>query len=230
MTEKISVAEAARRVINVHPFIYDCLKFGLVNFSSLSEFLKKEIEAISGRRNISSESIKMALIRYSEELRQTFKSLEQQVEEVVSNSVLELKNDLSVFTVEEKALIRRISEVYSRIEKYRFFQLTQGTDTFTLIIDEKNKDFVKKLFKEEEIKVLIEDQSAILLSSPETIINTPGVIAFITEVLANNNINITQIISCHTDTIFIVDRKDALKGYELLEKLILGLRERRTRK
>ncbi|RLE99359.1 MAG: hypothetical protein DRJ63_05670 [Thermoprotei archaeon] len=43
-------------------------------------------------------------------------------------------------------------------------------------------------------------------------------------VLAHHGVNITQFISCHTDTILIINRREALKAYTVLEKLILSAR------
>jgi len=71
----------------------------------------------------------------------------------------------------------------------------------------------------------IEDQSAIVIISPKQIIDVPGVIAYITDLLSSNGVNITQIISCYTDTLLIVDREDALKAYQILENKILSLRK-----
>ncbi len=221
---KISIAEATRRIIDTHPFIADCLKMGIVNYTALAEHLKREISEALGLKKINLDSIKMAIVRYSEELRNSLIFLEKKVVSVIAESVLELKNDLTVLTVDQTAFLRNLSKIYANLEKYRFFQLTQGIDTFTLIVDVKSIRNLKKLFNSTEIRVLLGNQSAILLSSPETIIETPGVISFITEVLANNNVNITQIISCHTDTIFILNREDALKAYSLIEKLIIDLR------
>ena len=78
---------------------------------------------------------------------------------------------------------------------------------------------------ENNVVLEIEDQSAIVIISPKQIIDVPGVIAYITDLLSSNGVNITQIISCYTDTLLIVDREDALKAYQILENKILSLRK-----
>jgi len=38
-------------------------------------------------------------------------------------------------------------------------------------------------------------------------------------------VNITQVISCHKDTIFVLNRRDAPKAYQILEDMILKMRK-----
>ena len=71
---------------------------------------------------------------------------------------------------------------------------------------------------------ITDGQSAIILISPEENIRTPGFIYLLTSVLSYNGINITQIISCHKDTVFVFERKDAIRAYDVLENFILGFR------
>ncbi|WP_234394346.1 ACT domain-containing protein [Thermococcus piezophilus] len=67
---------------------------------------------------------------------------------------------------------------------------------------------------------ILRDQTALTIISPGRIIETPGVVAFMTSALSSNGINITQVISCYKDTIFVIDRKDTPKAYQILEELI----------
>ena len=49
---------------------------------------------------------------------------------------------------------------------------------------------------------------------------TPGVIFNIIRNVAWENINIYEIVSTNTELTFIINKKDAMKGYKALEKLI----------
>jgi len=56
-------------------------------------------------------------------------------------------------------------------------------------------------------------------------VQVQGVVAYLTYLMAySGEINITQIMSCYTDTIFVVDRINALKAYDLIEERIYFLR------
>lgn len=222
--KNISVAEAVRRIISQHPTLLDAIKMDVVNYSALAERIHSEVLKITGRSRVRLEAIKMALIRYGEDVKRKHKVLEEKIIEVVRESILELRSDIIVLTVRQEALIDKLDKLMKNVIKARFFQLTQGLRTFTLFFDKRVLPKILEIIGEENIEILIDNQSAIILVSPKTVIEVPGVIAFITSLLARNGINITQIISCHEDTILIVSRENAAKAFSLLEKIILQLR------
>jgi len=220
----ISVAEAVRRIILMHPALLDAIKMNVINYSALAERIYPEVLEATGRNRISLEAIKMALIRFSEDIKRKHKILEKMIKDVISESVLELKSDIIVLTTKQETLMDKLDKLMENVVRARFFQLTQGLRTFTLIFDKRVLGKILKTIGEENIEILIDNQSAIILVSPKTVIEVPGVIAYITSLLARRGINITQIISCHEDTILIVDREDASKAFSLIEDIIFKLR------
>ena len=58
------------------------------------------------------------------------------------------------------------------------------------------------------------------IHSPEDLEATPGVVAFLTALLAEQNVNIIEFISCWTETIIVVEKKDSLKAYEVLSNMV----------
>ncbi len=223
--EGISIAEAARLIVSGKPSIVDGLRQGVINFSALADMIKEQVMEIVGRKSVNVDSIKMALMRYADELKSRKQLLEKQIAEVTANSILELKNDVAVLTINQKGLLIRFDQIFKSLNSFRFLQLTQGTETFTVVTDLQSKDKIVEVVGENNIVLEIEDQSAIVIISPKQIIDVPGVIAYITDLLSSNGVNITQIISCYTDTLLIVDREDALKAYQILENKILSLRK-----
>jgi len=221
--KKISVAEATRKILGSHPSIMDALRLGIINYTSLAECIKSEVEACL-EREVKTDAIKISIIRFADEIKETFDILEKKVSKIISDSVLELKNDLSIVVARCEAFLSVLPRFMSVINKARFIQITQGTETFTIVIDLKFMKALVNMLGDENIVSITENQSAIILISPPEIITTPGVVAYITYLLASNGVNITQIISCHTDTILIVNRENALRAYSILEKQILLLR------
>jgi aspartokinase len=61
-----------------------------------------------------------------------------------------------------------------------------------------------------------ENASAIIIHSGEKLEALPGFVAFVASLLAEQNINIIEFVSCYTETLLIVSRSDALKSHELL--------------
>jgi hypothetical protein len=56
----------------------------------------------------------------------------------------------------------------------------------------------------------------IAVTSPETIESTPGMLAFLATALASRGINIVQVMSCYTDTIFLLERDDMAAAVDIL--------------
>ena len=65
-----------------------------------------------------------------------------------------------------------------------------------------------------------ENCTTIIIKSPEEIENTPGVVAFLTSLLSEQNVNVIEFISCWTETIIVVGRKDSLRAYEILMNVV----------
>ena len=225
MEEQISVAEATRRVIQVHPSILDSIKQGVINFSALAELIRPNVLRLANRKSVQIDAIKMALMRYAEELKDIQKLIEQNISKILAKSVLELKNDVTVLTVHHYALLNKFNEITKFIEGSRFFQIIQGTKTFTIAAHQNLLPALIDLVEEKNIVSTNKNQSALILISPPEIIEVPGLVAYVTHLFASYNINITQFMSCHLDTIFIVRREDSIDAYKLLEEKIMQFRK-----
>ena len=221
--EKVSVAKIVKEIVLSRPAIKECLILDVINYSALARVILKELE----KENIktSAGAVKMALIRIGEDLKKERAFFEEKIKNVVAKTVIELQSDLTVITAERRAVLNNLEQLFKVMENARFFQLTQGVETFTLVLSSEEKEKVLKIIQPKAIVDLIEEQTAIVLISPEEIIETPGIIAIMTSTLSSNGVNITQVISCHKDTIFVLNRRDAPKAYQILEDMILKMRK-----
>lgn len=221
--EKVSVAKIVKEIILSRPAIKECLILDVINYSALARVILKELE----KENIktSTGAVKMALIRIGEDLKKERAFFEKKIKNVVAKTVIELQSDLTVITAERRAVLNNLEQLFKVMENARFFQLTQGVETFTLVLSSEEKEKVLEIIQPKAIVDLIEEQTAIVLISPEEIIETPGIIAIMTSTLSSSGVNITQIISCHKDTIFVLNRRDAPKAYQILEDMILKMRK-----
>ncbi|MCR6691036.1 MAG: ACT domain-containing protein [archaeon YNP-LCB-003-016] len=217
-----SIAEVTKSIILQHPSIIDCMKMDILNYSSLATLIKSEVENVLKGKKVREEAIKVALIRFSQEISEKWKLMEGRISWLLKKSTVELKSDIVVVTVKQALLVDKLGELMRIASKSRFFQLTQGTRTFTISCDKKVVDeVIKEIGGEKNVEKMIDDQSAIIIVSPMEVIEIPGFVSYVTTQLAWNGINITQIISCHEDTILIVDRKDAQKAYNIIEDMII---------
>jgi aspartokinase len=76
------------------------------------------------------------------------------------------------------------------------------------------------LLQNQKIKKVEDDLVALTFIVGKERIEKPGVLFKITRSLAWENINIIEIISVDIEVIFIVEKKDAVKGYNALERII----------
>jgi hypothetical protein len=222
---EMTIAEATRRVIQTRPSLIDAMKQDVINFSALADNLKDEVKKLVQReRKINVEAIKMALMRHARELTERWTMLEKQLAVLLEHGKLELKNDLMVLTIRQIALLDPHIELTKLMEDTDFFQLIQGTTFFSIIADSNHEERLTKLLGPQNILKIKQDQSALILRCPETIAEMPGIVAYVTNLFAQNNINITEFLSCHTETIFIIDRKLSRQAYQILEDQILLFR------
>lgn len=228
LDKKLSISDAVRRVITTHPSILDCIKLDVINYSSLARLLVDEVRRVGGFKSVSVNAVKMGIIRFSETLKSR-KSFDEVIRDILAETTVELQTDLKLITLRREVLLTRLKDFIPVIMQARFFQLTQGTKTFTLVVSEDIGKEVVKFFGKDSIEEIIDDQSAIVLISPKEIIAVPGVISYITSLLSWHGINITQVISCYVDTILVLNRRDVLRAYNLIEELIIQLREFKER-
>jgi len=218
---KPSIAKLVKELVETKPAVKECMSLGIVNYSALARLFTEELEKKGHSTTVG--AVKMALIRLGEELKGKKARFEESIRGVIAGTVISLQSDLSVITAERSAVLKNLKELSKEMRNARFFQLTQGVETFVITVSSEDREVPLKLLREGVIET-IDGQAAIVLISPDSILEKPGIIAFITSVLASNGINITQVISCHRDTILVVDRRDAPRAYQLLEDIILKMR------
>ncbi|MET1129302.1 MAG: ACT domain-containing protein [Thermoproteota archaeon] len=209
-----SVASLVRELLRRNPLLLSCIYSGYANYSEVARSIQRVAESLYGVRP-SLSSIKMALVRLARS--GVPPDAAERLRRVLAESTLAVQDNVAVVTVPRETFSNMLRAVAKLAETSRFVQLTQGLRTATIVVAREDLEAVTGEIQPLEV---IEDQSAVLLISPREIIHTPGVIAFLTEHLARHGVNITQIISCHVETIIVVDSRDSVKAYKLLRDLV----------
>ena len=215
----MSVAAEVRRVVGEDPVLRECLARGLVNYSEAARRVRAELERRGLRASLA--SVKMALIRLSEKLKA---SSFEDVERIIASSRLAVQDDIAVLTVPRDELMSALRAVGRLLPESRFLQIIQSIKTATIIVAEEDLDRLARSFK--RVESVIRGQSTIIIISPPEIVETPGVLYYLTGFLAHNGINITQVVSCYLDTILVMSKSEAVRAYQLLHKLIDKLKEK----
>lgn len=216
--ESNSVSKIVREVLFSDPSIIRCLEMDIVNYSKLARKLRPIIvKAIN--RNISNESIKMALIRLKAKSGLPH-SASKEVLSVIARSRVEVRTGVVIIIVGADQLQRALSAVSEISPRARFVAIMQSGMAATIVLDEASAETLLQLIGNRNVIEIQRDHAALVVISPPDIMWVPGVVAYITSALANNGINIVHIESCYTDTVMVVARKDLIPAFNVLVKHI----------
>lgn len=212
-TKNKTTAELTETYLSEHPSIKDCLSKGIINYSKLSRLISEDLNL--DKKTSSMDAILVSCRRYSVKLKNR-KSLEYKIMKLLKDSQLEIRNKIVVLIL-SKSYIENMIKLEERIrQKSDIFYLLEGTDVFTLITSEKYMDEINKTLGKAVIKTS-KDLAMITIKTSEDIEITPGVTSFITSLFSDKGINLLEVISCWTDTIFVISDENVPKAISLLK-------------
>lgn len=209
----MNTTKATEEYIRGHPIIKECLAKGLVNYSALARLIADDLKI--GKQS-SFDAILVACRRYAEKAG-TEKGLEGRIMKILKNSRFRMKNKVAVVVFGGKVPLVKLTEFAAAIsEAGEQFHIIQGSDTVTIVTAEYFMQEAKRRFApyiESSRSGLVE----IMLKSGKEIETTPGVVACIISPLAEHGINVLEMASSWTDTLLVIEEKDAAKAMELLK-------------
>jgi aspartokinase len=191
----MTIAQSVRSHLQNKPYLLEALEKGIVNLSELSRHIQEELKI----ENMS--AVKAALRRFSEELQKHKQKREEKVLQVLKRSSMAVYDRKSVI-ITTKEISTKTGMKVDLLGKVVY--LLDRSD-----MPERTSSLVKH-----------DNCTMIVVHSPKELEATPGVVAFLTTLLAEQNVNIIEFISCWTETIIVVEKKDSLKAYEVLSNLV----------
>jgi aspartokinase len=191
----MTIAQNVRSYLQNKPYLLEALEKDIVNLSELSRQIQEELKINK------TSAVKAALRRFSEELQRHKQKREEKVLQVLKRS--------GIAVYDRKSVMITTKEINTKTG---------------MKVDLLNK-FVYLLDKgdlPERVNALVKHDNCtmIVMHSPEELEATPGVVAFLTTMLAEQNVNMIEFISCWTETIIVVEKKDSFKAYEVLSNLV----------
>ncbi len=209
---KINVTKLTEQYIAEHPFVKDCLKKGLINYSSLTRQICQDSD-LDLKKNF--DAVLIACRRFYNKIKSEA-SAEKQILSILKNSKIEVKNKITALVLEKNIFFSNLIEIEKEAKKLNeTFHIIEGASAITIIASEDFAAKTKKVFKN---KILKENKNLVevILKSSKLIETTAGVISYLYSLLGENKINIYETLSCWTDTVFLVEEKDLSKVMELL--------------
>lgn len=191
----MTIANNVRSYLRNKPYLLEALEKGIVNLSELSRQIQKELKTNN------TSAVKAALRRFAVELQRHKQKREEKVLHVLKRSGMAVYDRKSVMITNKDINVDNALKV-DLLNKHVY--LLDRSD-----LPERVSTLVKH-----------EDCTMIVVHSPEELENTPGVVAFLATLLAEQNVNIIEFISCWTETIMVVEKKDSLKAYEILSNMV----------
>jgi aspartokinase len=215
-----SLAERTRIYIDAHPSIKDCVAKGLINYSSLARMIMKDLEVEN------EEAVMIACRRYASKLSVTTDH-ELSILSILKDSRLEMRTKTCIVTAKNDwSVLHKMDNLFKDLwNENSIMQCVQSASAVTIIAEKMLKDRIMDTVGRFNIIKVRENLVEIVVKSPEGIVDTPGVIAYLITNLADAGINIEETVSCHTDTIFIVQEPDMINAYTVLTKCIQSAEE-----
>ncbi len=191
----MTTAQNVRSYLRNKPYLLEALEKGIVNLSELSRQIQEELKTGN------TSAVKAALRRFSEELQRHKQKREEKVLQVLKRSGMAVYDRKSVVITNREIDVKNALKV-DLLNKHVY--LLDRSD-----LPERISTLVKH-----------ENCTMIVVHSPEELEATPGVVAFLATLLAEQNVNIIEFTSCWTETIMVVEKKDSLKAYEVLSNMV----------
>lgn len=203
----MKISDAARKVLSGYPHLEKYLAAGIINNRALARVILPAVRKDCGEAKL--QSVVTAVRRYSILHAKAEKSM---VLDTLSKSDVRLRYDVGRITAGlTQEIPEKIAEI-SRGIRAGGFMIIQGIETLTIVADEE----VLPLFETLNIIDLKKNLASVIVRSPREILETPGVIAHIANILAVENINVVEMMSSYTETLFVVEEGDALKTVKII--------------
>ena len=207
-----NITKLTENYILEHPSIKDCLKNGLINYSSLSRQIASDLK-LDIKKNF--DAILIACRRFKRKLKKE-ETFENKILKILKESKIEIKNKIIAVVLEKDVFFGNLFNLEKEIKKRKeIFRVIESVSGINIITTEDFLDLITKYFKN---KIILENKNLaeITIKSPKEIETTPGTYAYLCSLFGENNINIVETLSCYTDTIFLIKEDDVGKAINLL--------------
>ena len=213
----VTISHVVQKTIQDKPLLLEPMSRGIIAYGSLAEQLKPEIEDELGKE-VKNHAIVMALRRYTE----TLKTKHKDIKFDYSSEII-LKTDMcDISVLRSPSLLNKLRRLYDIVdfEKGDILNIIHGRHEVSVVTNERYRERSLNLLTDEKILNIEKNLVSLTLTFPKDFLYTPGVVFNIVRSIAWENINIYEIVSTNTELTFILNKKDGIKGFKVLEKLV----------
>jgi aspartokinase len=212
-----TISQTVQKLIDKRIYIQEAMNKDIISYSQLAKQLKPEIEELLEKK-VKTHAIEMALRRYTEHLKQKHHNIKFDY----SSDIIMKTQICDISISKSPTLIQQLKKLYDivKFEKGDILNIIQGSTELSIVTNERYKTKFMDILKQEKILNVEKNLISLTMTFSKDFLYTPGVIFNIIRNIAWENINIFEIVSTNTELTFIIHKKDAIKGYKSLEKLI----------
>jgi len=215
----VTISHIVKKIVSGQPFVEEALGSRIISFGNLAEQMLPAIEQELGKK-IKHAAVVMALRRHADEIseqRKKANAFDYSGEIIVKTNVC----DFSI--IKSTSLLNKLKSIYNLInfERGDTLNVIIGNNEVSIIVNEKYTEKLTKFLSGE--KILNKEQGLVALAiifNSNDFYSTPGVIFNAVRKLAWENINIYEIVSTMTELTFILNKKDSMKAYNVLQELV----------
>lgn len=212
-----STASRVREYIDLHPSIKDGVRMGIVNLSALARRIVDEVPEVT-----SEEAALVACRRYEVDPNEEIN--EEAIRRVLDRSKLEMRTNVDVVTVRpSRGLSSRLEGAMEELGSSTTpLHVIRGSAGVTVVTDGAAADEVVELVGESEVVSRRSGLVELVVTSPEVIEETPGILAYLATTLSSRGINLVEVVSTYRDTIFVIEEEDLPPAFETLNQIVAG--------
>ena len=214
----VTVSHIAHKFVDEKPYLREAISKGIASYGSIAKQLKPDIEKELGKQ-VEHFAIIAALRRYAEKVDEKFKEIKFNA----NTSEVNLKsNIIDINVLKTQDLFDKLKRFYDIVhfEKGDVIHIIYGRNSVTILTNERYREKIFNFLQNQKINKIEENLVALSFTIGKQLVDTPGVLFQISRSFAWENINIIEIISIDLEITFIVEEKDAIRGYKALQKLI----------
>jgi aspartokinase len=214
----ISVNRAVKEEVDSDFSVQDAIARDYANISALSRIL---VPKIARRMKVRVKDVQeVGVASALKRLREAYAPGSPKVAKVIGASIVNVRTHVSRISVEKtKRTLQTVSSLLADHQE-DFIQVSESLSSITLIFDQRLHKKVRRALAGGEVLDEGEECAAITVHSPRDIMNTPGCVSAFYDQLSRKDVNVEDTVSCYTDTIMVVDMKDASRAFEALTELI----------
>ena len=203
------------KFIDNDPTIKYAMSYGIINKRALANYIKKQIKL-----DTKIDAIISSIRRYNiQEYDNVFLKARKTI---IPNIDLSTRSNIvNVILSKDTEIQKLIPEFFSIIkyDKGDVLRIIQADESIKVLINEKNLNKITKILPNKKILSIKKNLAEINIHFIKDAIDSPGVIAIISNEIAINRVSIVEVLSCFPELLWYVYQSDLLKAYNVLYQL-----------